>query len=129
MTGFFVGTLATIVTVPILALIMFYIIARFVTKNNKRSFHVAIDTSTFFFILAVHFLIIIIWEQSLLWVILTVLLAIATLMVLLHYKMKEEIHFFKVLKGFWRCNFLLFSFAYFCLAVFGVLKRVFETFA
>ncbi|KMJ58532.1 hypothetical protein AB685_11695 [Bacillus sp. LL01] len=129
MTGFFVGTLATIVTVPILALIMFYIIARFITKNNKRSFHVAIDISTFFFISAVHFLIIIIWDQSLLWVIFTVLLGIATLMVLLNYKIKEEIHFGKVLKGFWRCNFLLFSFTYFCLTILGVVKRVYESFA
>lgn len=120
---------ATIVTVPIFALFLFYAFARYITKNNKRSFHVAVDTSTLFFILAVHFLVVIIWERSYLWIIMMILLAIATVMVITHYKIKQEIQFKKVFKGFWRFNFLLFFFAYFCLALFGVIKRIYETFA
>ncbi|MGD6871693.1 DUF3397 domain-containing protein [Sutcliffiella horikoshii] len=129
MSGFLAGTFATIVTLPIFALIVFYFIAKAVTRNNKRSFHLAIDSSTLFFILAVHYIIIIIWETSLLSVILTVLLIMATVMVLTHYKLKEEIHFKKVFKGFWRLNFLLFFLAYFCLMTFGIIKRVFDAFA
>jgi len=128
MSGFLAGTFATIVTLPIFALIVFYYIAKAVTRNNKKSFHLAIDASTLFFILAVHFIIIIIWETSLFSVILTVLLIIATVMVLTHYKIKEEIHFKRVFKGFWRLNFLLFFLAYFCLLTFGIIKRVFDTF-
>ncbi|WP_404449970.1 DUF3397 domain-containing protein [Sutcliffiella horikoshii] len=129
MSEFLAGTLATIVTLPIFALIVFYYIAKLATRNNKKSFHLAIDASTLLFILAVHFIIIIIWETSLLSVILTVLLLIATVMVLIHYKMKEEIHFRRVFKGFWRMNFLLFFVAYFCLLTFGIIKRVVDTFA
>lgn len=129
MSTIFAGFFATIVTVPILALFLFYVFARFMTKNNKRSFHLAIDFSTFFFILAVHFLSFIIWKQSFLWIILVVLVAIATIMVITQYKIKQEIHFKRVAKGFWRFNFLLFFFAYFCLAFFGLIKRIYESVA
>ncbi|NMH72269.1 DUF3397 domain-containing protein [Bacillus sp. RO2] len=129
MSGILAGTFATIVTLPIFAMIAFFYIAKLVTRNNKKSFHLAIDASTLFFILAVHFIMIIIWDTSFLSVILTVLLLIATVMVLTHYKIKEEIDFKRVFKGFWRVNFLLFFLAYFCLLTFGIIKRVFETFA
>ncbi|WP_226681142.1 DUF3397 domain-containing protein [Sutcliffiella horikoshii] len=129
MSGILAYTFATIVTLPVFALIVFYFIARAATRNNKKSFHLAIDASTLFFILAVHFIMIIIWETSFLSLILTVLLVIATVMVLTHYKFKEEIHFKRVFKGFWRLNFLLFFFAYFCLLTFGIMKRVFDAFA
>ncbi|TYS70698.1 DUF3397 domain-containing protein [Sutcliffiella horikoshii] len=129
MSGILAGTFATIVTLPIFAMIAFFYIAKLVTRNNKKSFHLAIDASTLFFILAVHFIMIIIWDTSFLSVILTVLLLIATVMVLTHYKIKEEIHFRRVFKGFWRLNFLLFFLTYFCLLTFGIIKRVFETFA
>ncbi|WP_078380993.1 DUF3397 domain-containing protein [Sutcliffiella halmapala] len=127
MSSIFAGFFATIVTVPIFAMFMFYVFARLMTKNNKRSFHVAIDFSTFFFILAVHFLVIIIWNQSFLWIIWVVLVAIASIMVITHYKIKQEIQFKRVIKGFWRFNFLLFFSAYFCLALFGMIKRVYES--
>ncbi|MBM7618886.1 uncharacterized membrane protein YoaK (UPF0700 family) [Bacillus tianshenii] len=119
---------ATIVTAPVLGLLMFYVCARYITKNNKRSFHVAVDTSTLFFILAVHFLIVIIWERSYLWIIMIVLVSIAMIMVITHYRIKQEIQFKKVFKGFWRFNFLLFFLAYFCLALFGVIQRIYEAF-
>ncbi|MGM0837387.1 MAG: DUF3397 domain-containing protein [Bacillota bacterium] len=119
---------ATIVTVPVFGMFLFYVFARYITKNNKRSFHVAVDTSTLFFILAVHFLVIIIWDQSYLWIILIVLVSIAMIMVVTNYRIKQEIQFKKVFKGFWRFNFLLFFLAYFCLALFGIIQRIYETF-
>jgi multisubunit Na+/H+ antiporter MnhF subunit len=128
MSNIFAGFFATIVTIPIISMFLIYVFARFITKNNKRSFHVAIDTSTFFFIIGVHYLIIIIWDQSYLWVILMVLVSIGMLMVIAQYKVKQEIHFKRVIKGFWRFNFLLFFLAYFCLALFGVMKRIYESF-
>lgn len=128
MSGILAGTFATIVTLPIFAMIAFFYIAKLVTRNSKKSFHLAIDASTLFFILAVHFIMIIIWDTSFLSVILTVLLLIATVMVLTHYKIKEEIHFRRLFKGFWRLNFLLFFLAYFSLLTFGIVKRIFETF-
>lgn len=119
---------ATFVTAPVFGMLLFYVFARYITKNNKRSFHVAVDTSTLFFILAVHFLVIIIWDQSYLWIILIVLVSIAMIMVVTHYRIKQEIQFKKVFKGFWRFNFLLFFLAYFCLALFGIIQRIYETF-
>ncbi|CAG9619813.1 DUF3397 domain-containing protein [Sutcliffiella rhizosphaerae] len=128
MSNIFASLLATVVSIPVLALLLFYTLARFVTKSNRRSFHFAIDSSTIIFIISVHFLIIIIWQQSMLWIILTVLLGVATLMVIGNYLIKEEINVKRVFKGFWRVNFLLFFFSYFFLSIFGVMKRLYEAF-
>lgn len=116
--------IATIVTIPILAIFIVYWIARFVTQNKKKSFHISVDISTLFFILAVHFLIIVIWGKSLLWIILLLLILIATVFVFLQWKINNEIIFKKVWKGFWRFNFLLFTLSYFSLVIFGLFQRL-----
>ncbi|MED4015439.1 DUF3397 domain-containing protein [Sutcliffiella cohnii] len=129
MSNVVASIIATFVTIPIFTWFLLYFITRYITKNNKRSFQMATDYSTFFFILAVHYLIVIIWDRSLLWLILIVLITIATVIVLVHYRINQEIKFGKVWKGFWRTNFLLFFFLYFSLAFFGLIKRMTELFS
>ncbi|AST92153.1 MULTISPECIES: DUF3397 domain-containing protein [Sutcliffiella] len=129
MSNMVASIIATFVTIPIFTWFLLYFISRSITKNNKRSFQMATDYSTFFFILAVHYLIVIIWDRSLLWLILIVLIIIATVIVLVHYRINQEIKFRKVWKGFWRTNFLLFFFLYFSLAFFGLIKRMTELFS
>lgn len=124
MVDFFATFVATMVTIPILAVIIIYWVARFVTKNKKRAFHLSVDLSTIFFIIAVHFLIVVIWEKSFLWLLLILLLLIAMVFVFLQWKFNNEIVFRKVWKGFWRFTFLLFSFSYFLLLIFGLILRL-----
>ncbi|WP_017753620.1 DUF3397 domain-containing protein [Calidifontibacillus oryziterrae] len=116
--------IATMVTMPILAIFVVYWLSYIVTKDKKRSFRLSVDLSTVFFIIAVHYLVIIIWGNSYLWVILLLLIMIGMLFVFLQWKYNEEIIFRKVWKGFWRFNFLLFSLGYLSLVIYGLVLRL-----
>jgi hypothetical protein len=119
----FISSIITIfLTVPLLGFFIIFIINKLITKNTRKSFHKALDYSTILFIMAVHFLVITIWEKSLFWLILLVLIIIAMFFVLIHWKIKGEILLPKVFKGFWRFNFLIFFAAYVSLTIFGILR-------
>ncbi|MEH7177282.1 DUF3397 domain-containing protein [Neobacillus vireti] len=119
----FISSIITIfLTIPLLGFLIIYIIYKLITKNTKKSFHKALDYSTVLFIFAVHFLLITIWEKSFFWLIFLVLIIIAMVFVLINWKVKGEIEFTKVFKGFWRFNFLVFFLTYISLMIFGILR-------
>ncbi|NYE05301.1 succinate dehydrogenase hydrophobic anchor subunit [Bacillus niacini] len=119
----FISSIITIfLTVPLLGFFIIYVLNKLITKNTRKSFHKALDYSTILFIVAVHFLLITIWGKSFFGLILLILLVIAMVFVVIHWKIKGEIIFTKVFKGFWRFNFLIFFLAYISLTVFGILR-------
>jgi hypothetical protein len=122
--GFFSSIIATFVTIPLLGYIIVFVISKLVTKKHRISVRVAMDVTTLLLVLAVHYFIMAIWDRSLLWVILLIMIIIAIVFVITHWKLKRDIHFKKIFKGFWRFNFLLFSFVYIILLVYGLILRV-----
>jgi hypothetical protein len=94
-----------------------------ITKNTRRSVHVALDSTTILFIISVHFLIETIWGKSLFWLIILLMILIAMVFVFVHWKVKEEIILKKVMKGFWRFNFILFLVAYISLTLYGLIQQ------
>lgn len=127
MEGLIAGITATIVTMPIIGLIIIYIICKSVISNKKKSFLLTVDLSTILFIISVHFLILVIVGNSYLWLLIIILLLTAMIFVFIHWKVKQEIDTTKVFKGFWRFTFLLFVVSYFVLMVVGLIRRVYET--
>lgn len=121
------ATLSTVLSVlfimPFLGFFLVLMIAKLITKNARKSLHKAFDYSTVLFIIAVHFLITTIWGKSLFWLILLVMIFIAMSFVLIHWKVKQEIIIKKVLKGYWRFNFIIFSLAYILLTLYGLIHR------
>ena len=126
MVNLFATIMATIITIPVIVIFIVYWIVRFITKSNKKSLHISVDISTLFFIMAVHYLIIVIWGKSLLWIILLLLIFVAAVFVFLQWKINNEIIFKKVWKGFWRFSFLLFSLSYFSLIIYGLFQRLYN---
>jgi hypothetical protein len=124
MGSFFASVFATFVTVPIIGYFVVFVIAKQMTKKHRKSVHIALDTTTILFILSVHYLIVTIWEFSLLWLILILMIAMAILSLLIQYKLNEEVDFKKVFRGFWRFNFLLFFSAYIILVCVGIFISV-----
>lgn len=124
MATFISAIIATFVTIPLIGYIIIFIVSKLLTKKHRKSVGIALDATTLFLIIGVHYLIIVIWEQSLLWLILIVLILTAAVFVILHWKWKQEIYLPKVFKGFWRFNFLLFSFAYCVLLFYGLILRI-----
>ena len=119
----FISSIITIfLTVPLLGFFIIYLINKLITKNTRKSIHKALDYSTILFIFAVHFLSLTIWEKSFFWIIFLVLIIIAMVFVYIHWRIKGEIIFTKVFKGFWRFNFLIFFLAYLSLTIFGILR-------
>lgn len=122
----FISTVAAgFVTVPLAGYLIIFIVSKHLTKNHRRSVHRAIDFTTLLFIIAVHFLITIIWGKSFLWLIMLILIVLALTFVVIHWKYRQEIDFPRVFRGFWRFNFLLFFFAYLILILLGLFQRVF----
>ncbi|QED47439.1 DUF3397 domain-containing protein [Cytobacillus dafuensis] len=124
MSSIFSSIIATFVTIPLLGYLLVFIISKQVTKKHKKSVHLALDFSTLLFVISVHYLIVTIWNQSYLWVIILSMLVIALIFVLIHWKLKQEINFSRVFKGYWRFNFLLFFTAYIVLTLIGLIQSV-----
>lgn len=122
MSSFISSIITIFLTVPLLGFIMIYVLNKLLTKNTRKSFHKALDYSTLLFIVAVHFLLLTIWGKSFFGLILLILLVIAMIFVVIHWKIKGEIILAKVFKGFWRFNFLIFFLAYVSLTIFGILR-------
>jgi hypothetical protein len=120
----FSSLIATLVTIPLLGYLAVFIISKQITKKHKRSVHIALDVSTLFFILAVHYLIVVIWDKSYLWMIVLSLLITAVTFIIMHWRIKQEINLRALFKGFWRFNFLLYFTAYIVLMFIGLVQRV-----
>ncbi|MFE8703639.1 DUF3397 domain-containing protein [Cytobacillus sp. FJAT-54145] len=124
MAGIFSSILATLITVPILGYLIIFVISKQITKQHKKSVHIALDVSTLLFVFSVHYLIVTIWGKSFMWLILLLMIAIAIIFAFIHWKVKDELHFTSVFRGFWRFNFLIFSSAYLVLVIIGLYQSI-----
>lgn len=123
-----VGFFATFITLPILAWYLVYIVTAKWTKRKGKALRLAADVSTVLFIAAVHFLIIAIWGKSLFWILLVIILISAIGCTILHYKKRKDVQFFRLLRGIWRFNFILFGLGYVILSVCGIVLILYSTF-
>ncbi|MFD1705788.1 DUF3397 domain-containing protein [Siminovitchia sediminis] len=122
--GTFLSSAAAIfITLPILFYVLIFTIVKQMTRNHRKALNAAIYSTTFILIFSVHFLVVTIWENSYLFVIILFMLITAVFFTILHWKTREEIIYKKVFAGYWRLNFLLFSFFYIGLIIFGVITR------
>ena len=117
--------IAIYIAVPILVYITVFLILKKSTKDHKKSVQWSIDISTFFFITSVHFLITVLWGEAQLFFIFLFMLVVACVFVSIFWKIKGDINFKKMMKGYWRLNFLLFFVIYLILMVYGVFARGF----
>ncbi|MFD9624420.1 DUF3397 domain-containing protein [Peribacillus muralis] len=119
---------AIFITLPFIGYILFFIGAKQITRNHRRSVQFAMDMSAILFVISVHYLIIAIWDKHILWVILLIMIGNAFVVAMVHYKLKEEIIFRKVVKGFWRVNFAFFFVVYILLFSIGLITSITEIF-
>ncbi len=124
MTSFFSGFLATIITLPLLSFFLFFILLRSLMEQKRKAFQLSIDLTTIILIYSVYFLGQVIFNVSLLAYIFIFILIIAIIFLFLQWKVTEDIHVLKVLKGVWRCNFLFFLIFYFSLTIYGLSQRI-----
>ena len=82
MTVFVSSIIATFVTIPIFGYIIVFIVSKLLTKKHRKSVGIALDVTTLLLIICVHYLIIAIWEHSLLWLILIIMILTAAVFVI-----------------------------------------------
>lgn len=128
MSTIFSSFVAVFTLIPFLGYFSSFVIVKQLTGSHRRAVNAAVNFTTFLLIFSVHFIIQAIWDKSLFWVLILVLLISTGILSVIHWKIKEEIVFLHVLKGGWRLNFLLFSTAYILLLFYGVASRIIQTF-
>ncbi|MGN1401770.1 MAG: DUF3397 domain-containing protein [Bacillus sp. (in: firmicutes)] len=122
------GIVAAFVTMPLVAYLVTFVGVKQWTKDHRKAVRTAVDVAFLFCIFSVHFLIISIWETSLLWFILVIMIVTAMVIIVLNQRIKGEIIFGKVFQGFWRLNGIIFMLAYIVLITIGIFKNILDTF-
>ncbi|MFK4998053.1 DUF3397 domain-containing protein [Bacillus sp. N9] len=98
-------------------------------RNGRKARNIAINITTPVLIMSVHFLMMAIWARSLLWLIFLIMLISAVVFTIVYWRYREEIIYSKMMVGYWRLSFLLFSFAYIVLMIYGIASRAVEAVA
>lgn len=119
-----VSLIAIILTLPIPFFILFYFFARRWTKHKWRAIHQSANISAPVFILSVHVLLLVIFEQNFLAFIVIALFVILGISLIVQYKLHEDIQLRRAFKAFFRASFLLFTLCYVGLTLFGLLHSL-----
>ncbi|RWZ60704.1 DUF3397 domain-containing protein [Halobacillus fulvus] len=126
MSDWLVLIVASVLTMPIPFLIVFYFFARKWNKYKRKAVHQTANLTTPVFILAVHVLLLVLFDRSFFSYIVIFLLLLLGLSMVIQYKLHEELRLRRAFKGFWRVSFLLFIVSYLGLSFYGVVARLFS---
>ncbi|WP_433749489.1 DUF3397 domain-containing protein [Falsibacillus pallidus] len=126
MGAFFSNLAAVFIIMPFLGYLAAFILIKQFSKNHKKAVSSAIDLTTFLLFLSVHYTIVAIWRESYMWLLFLFALSIGVVFVIVYWKAKGEIIFTKVLKGYWRLNFVIFFIAYIILLIYGLAYRLLQ---
>lgn len=120
--------IATLVTLPVVGYLIVFVVTKQWTKNHRKAVQYGINSSVLLLIVSVHFLIQSIFNMSLLWLVISVVLLLSIAVVLVHLRFKEEIQYAKLLRGMIRLNAFVFTLSYLVLVVVGITKNLFKIF-
>ncbi|WP_099222367.1 DUF3397 domain-containing protein [Listeria costaricensis] len=115
---------AWLIILPIIVFIAAQWLIKKRTHKKQKSIKLAADISTFFFILADHVFMLLVFEKSYLLYILLGLFIVGIVLVSVQATREGELHFDKVLRGFWRICFMVFALLYLVLFIIGVIQSL-----
>lgn len=111
---------------PMVATFIVYFFSSRFHQNKWRSIHQTVHLTTFFYIASTLILIQMLFEQYFIGYLLILIITVLAVIVIIQWKTKKKIVFSIALKQLWRACFLLFSFMYICLVVFGIYEQLFR---
>lgn len=117
--------IAIMITYPIIPTWLVYKIANKIVKQKWRALHIAINWTTILYILATIVMLNILFEQYFIGFILGFILLTLAIIIIWQWKTRTEVLFSKAIKILWRLCFIIFLFAYFILAFYGIIMRIF----
>lgn len=125
MVNVMIHMIAFFITIPFLATWIFYFVSLKIYRHRWKAIHSAINYTTILYIIAVLFMLALIFENSFFGIIIGCILCLLVTIIIYQWKMKSEIMFFRAVKVLWRICFLFFTFMYICLVFIGVANRIF----
>jgi hypothetical protein len=115
--------LAFFVTFPLLITFIVYYFVNKTLQDKRRAVYKTVNWTTIFYIISTGILLDVIFGNSFSSVILIIAFLLLSISAFIQWKVKGEILFQVVLKGFWRLSFLLFGFTYIALIIVGLTIR------
>lgn len=125
MLSFIASVISFFVLFPYFCYVIVFSICKLITKKHRFSVHIALDVSTLFFIVSVHFIMQIIWGKSFLGYIFLTLAAIGAGSVIYYWRVnQQEIHYKKMFRTFLRVSFLIFAGIHIIFSTYGVIYYI-----
>ncbi|WP_088043906.1 DUF3397 family protein [Bacillus sp. EAC] len=127
MEKFFIFFISLLIEFPIVSTIFIYMFLKLFFKNNKRKLLLfTLDFSTILYISSFYFILNMFFPTATGWILINLLLIILFISIILQWKAKRDIRFFKLLKGFWRISFISFFILHFITLIAGLALKISE---
>jgi len=124
---FFIFFISLLIEFPIVSTIFIYMFLKLFFKNNKRKLLLfTLDFSTILYISSFYFILNMFFPTATGWILINLLLIILFISIILQWKAKRDIRFFKLLKGFWRISFISFFILHFITLIAGLALKISE---
>ncbi|TDL35131.1 DUF3397 domain-containing protein [Jeotgalibacillus sp. S-D1] len=124
MSEFIAFLLGIFMILPTGVYVILFTCTKLITKHHKNAVNVAVYGTTPFAIGSVYFLILTIWEISLLWAILIVMALVGIFLSFFLWKNDPDFYWHKIFKGYWRLNFVIFIFIHGVIVLYGLIQAV-----
>lgn len=124
LSTFLVYLISGLITVPFFSTYLVYFLSKKIHHHQWRAIHQAVHYTTLLYIIAVHIIVQLLFNYSLVWLI--ILLHLFILMIVIIYQRRKytDINMVLGFKLLWRISFLIFFVSYVILIVYGMIKYI-----
>jgi len=124
LSTFLVYLISGLITVPLLSTYLVYFVSKKTHRHQWRAVHQAVHYTNLLYIIAVHIIVQLLFDYSLIWLIIILHLLILTIIAIYQRKKYTDINMFLGFKLLWRISFLIFFTSYVILIVYGMIKYI-----
>lgn len=110
-----------LVTIPFVSTYIVYYINKKLFSHQWRAIHQSVKWTNIFYIFASIIIVQILFNQSILWLIIILHLVMLIVVVIYQWKKQSDISLQRSFKIVWRASFLMFFLSYLLLTVYGIL--------
>ncbi|WP_025028056.1 DUF3397 family protein [Caldalkalibacillus mannanilyticus] len=122
LVSLFANLFALFTIFPILSAIIIYALVFLVTKDKKNALEWSINITTVLLLISVNMSIQLLWDLSLFWLILLIILLIIGGLTFLQFSVYNQLHYARLARGVIRLTFVLFLPIYLVLMLWVVLE-------
>ena len=119
-----INFIAFMITIPIIATLLVYLLSKKMVRHKGKAFHLAVNLTTILYIFASIILLYIIFESYFIGIILVCFIGTLAIIITFQWRTTTEIIFIRAIKISWRICFLAFFIMYICLVVYGIIERI-----